>query len=839
MGIEWFKSEKDEITHHYGDIESITTIFLTNLAGEYDIIWDRIVTTVRESVKAIKSYIASVDSSVSSVSGSGVSGSSPLRVKVNPDGNAPKGLSPGTIVETAGGDYRVIGVRPDGSYESEKIKKRATGGIIEKRQDVLVGEEGFEIGILPSGKTILFGKHGSELVNIPEGTTIIPHEESKDIVEFTGNIDGKKIPKYKDGAEGAIPKYALGLIGAVVGAGLASGILKNIVGSSKKEEPVDVKVVEIKDDNRYYAPITPTREPKDDNRYYAPITPTREPSLHDLIGIETPDFFTEMSREFKRGSGKYSESIYKLLEFEGYDRYLENRKKIIEEIKSGQEDLLNAIDADAINKRKEDLVQALMLDKDLSEVNKKAIKNRQNLIDKLKELEAEMQELNLQALDNDWYYNAAEAIFDDLKVSAPSGSNMSTEEYRNYILEAFRSGEKIDEWIFDVVQTQRDIVAKTIATGGTIEDANNQIKELYGGHLLLQEDVFNTLNDSFIEAPEISELIKTKQDEIKKVQQELFRQIDIRDIIPTEQEVLDMIDQQLLEDARTQSWLKVDLLEQMKANVEKYTTQLKEKYDEALASSDTELARQIFEEYNASLTQQLQIEQQIQQAIKQRYEMEFALIDKKINKEKQIQSFLQKELQYAQKEFPENYERQQLIQEEILNSETRQGKILKSTLADLIKQRDLLKVGSSEWNILNDRAADLESKIQGSNQAILDMEHSILELNFNNLLKDLDKFEEKMNDLEYELQLKQILNPDDIDGISAIYDKMASVSNSQIDSLYTIVNQLRDQQGLLDSTSSQWGVIGSQIDDVVAKIKAANLALAHKLKIALGNILVI
>jgi hypothetical protein len=54
-------------------------------------------------------------------SSGGGSGSSGNKVKVNPDGKAPKGLPVGTIVETAGGDYEITGFNPDGSYKSKKV----------------------------------------------------------------------------------------------------------------------------------------------------------------------------------------------------------------------------------------------------------------------------------------------------------------------------------------------------------------------------------------------------------------------------------------------------------------------------------------------------------------------------------------------------------------------------------------------------------------------------------------------------------------------------------------------------------------------------------------------
>lgn len=42
-------------------------------------------------------------------------------VTVGKDGKAPKGLSAGTVVKTGGGDYKITGVRSDGSYISTKV----------------------------------------------------------------------------------------------------------------------------------------------------------------------------------------------------------------------------------------------------------------------------------------------------------------------------------------------------------------------------------------------------------------------------------------------------------------------------------------------------------------------------------------------------------------------------------------------------------------------------------------------------------------------------------------------------------------------------------------------
>lgn len=49
----------------------------------------------------------------------------PRTVQVGADGKAPPGLNVGDTVKTAGGDYRIIGVNPDGTYRSEIVQPAA------------------------------------------------------------------------------------------------------------------------------------------------------------------------------------------------------------------------------------------------------------------------------------------------------------------------------------------------------------------------------------------------------------------------------------------------------------------------------------------------------------------------------------------------------------------------------------------------------------------------------------------------------------------------------------------------------------------------------------------
>ena len=74
--------------------------------------------------------------------------SSAKRVKVNPDGKAPKGLSVGTIVETAGGDYEIIGFNDDGSYKSKKV---SSGNVATSTQQQQVKQQ--QPATVSGGKT--------------------------------------------------------------------------------------------------------------------------------------------------------------------------------------------------------------------------------------------------------------------------------------------------------------------------------------------------------------------------------------------------------------------------------------------------------------------------------------------------------------------------------------------------------------------------------------------------------------------------------------------------------------------------------------------------------------
>lgn len=81
---------------------------------------------------AIASAISTAKSAItgSSYSSSSASNSSQV-VSAGADGKAPSGLSAGTIVSTAGGNYKITKVNSDGSYQSTKVTSYASGGVVD------------------------------------------------------------------------------------------------------------------------------------------------------------------------------------------------------------------------------------------------------------------------------------------------------------------------------------------------------------------------------------------------------------------------------------------------------------------------------------------------------------------------------------------------------------------------------------------------------------------------------------------------------------------------------------------------------------------------------------
>lgn len=665
LGLEWLNPEYEAIDTHQLAVEYITNSHLLALQSSYSTAWSNIVSTVSSAVSDILSMVAQANAAVASM-GSGGGGGGAISVgtktvKVNPDGKAPKGLSVGTVVETAGGDYKITKVKSDGSYESIKLYADGTEG--HPGGKALVGEKGKEIAILPSGRAIILGKYGGELVDLPCGTHVVPHEETKEILKHTGDIDNKKIFKYEDGT---IPKYAGGILGGLLGVGSTiSKVVSNVVSSVgdaiKDTVEKTTKTVEKEIDYSY-------RNEKWEIPEGVGMMSTRD--LHDYVTYKL-----DADREFKETgvwNKKYSEGAQALRDKYGIteDEYSYGDLRHVR---------ANIIFGDFLH---------YGLTSDNPENVKKAIK--------------------IGAINDYW-----DMPDDDYGTIEPYSRKKRPERGigGGFDFGGFAPSYETPK----LPPTLNELIG--IDKPDFLVEMSKEFKEGTGKY---SEGLFELLGfegyDKYLEER------KDTLEEIAKLQSDYLKGTD--DQISKE-EILAKIDAQLLEDTRTQSWLKVDLLEQMKNNVGIYIDELKTKYDELIESGNAELAKQVFEEYNNMLSKQMQIENQISQAIKQRYDMEFALIDKK-------NQLLQKQMQdieYAKslKETlsPDDVEGLNALHNKTLGLLHKQTVELYDQLKTLKDQQNLLEVASYEWNIIDNRIISIVDNIRKANLEIAKMAKSI------------------------------------------------------------------------------------------------------------------
>ena len=94
-------------------------------------------------------------------------------------------------------------------------KKKQSGG---SSVTALVGEEGFEVGYIPSeGRSVIFGTNGPEMTSFPSDTVIYPHKQSKEILR-RGKGGHQSLGSFRNGSNtgksGGIPTSTSGSSGS-------------------------------------------------------------------------------------------------------------------------------------------------------------------------------------------------------------------------------------------------------------------------------------------------------------------------------------------------------------------------------------------------------------------------------------------------------------------------------------------------------------------------------------------------------------------------------------------------------------------------------------------------
>ena len=157
-------------------------------------------------------------------------------VKVGADGKAPSGLSVGDRVVTGGGTYEIIGVNPDGTYQSQLVDKNQTtynyGGQYDAPPggDSSGGSGGYGIGLKYSGTVYAYAQDGSRYtISSQRGLDFLNYEAAG--ARMTGG-DGTSWLKNYDGTTSITKKD--GKVYTVYDRG---GILEGIGGIKATAEP--------------------------------------------------------------------------------------------------------------------------------------------------------------------------------------------------------------------------------------------------------------------------------------------------------------------------------------------------------------------------------------------------------------------------------------------------------------------------------------------------------------------------------------------------------------------------------------------------------------------------
>ena len=222
LGIQY-----DEMTDGQKAILDNVRTALFDTENAYASTWDSIVSKVTQALNTIKQAQAEAMYTYQNFDDDGKY----LGVTTGKSGQSNKMDNAGKIVTETGQTW----VK---DKSGNWVQKYAEGTDGHRGGVALVGEEGEELAILPSGKSIMLGKSGAELVDLPAGTTVIPNDETKDLTKYLGaTYKGSNIPKY---AEGTLPKYSGGVLGSIVkkivssvGDTIAKAVKKASSGGSK------------------------------------------------------------------------------------------------------------------------------------------------------------------------------------------------------------------------------------------------------------------------------------------------------------------------------------------------------------------------------------------------------------------------------------------------------------------------------------------------------------------------------------------------------------------------------------------------------------------------------
>lgn len=140
-----------------------------------------------------------------------------------------------------------------------------------------------------------------------------------------------------------------------------------------------------------------------------------------------------------------------------------------------------------------------------------------------------------------------------------------------------------------------------------------------------------------------------------------------------------------------------------------------------------------------------QAELELKNLIKERYNYEFSLMDKKLEKYKDTQDLIKYQLDMAD---DNDYTSRDILTKELISAEKEYNAELQKGIETLKQQLGSVETGSYEWEVLNNKVKDYNKQLMDSNLAIKQMYEQL-----QNIAKDNFKtsFEESLKDIEKQI----------------------------------------------------------------------------------------
>ena len=238
--------------------------------------------------------------------------------------------------------------------------------------------------------------------------------------------------------------------------------------------------------------------------------------------------------------------------------------------------------------------------------------------------------------------------------------------------------------------------------------------------------------------------IKAEQEAIKKH----FSDGGIRETIESQiQNLVDKIDAQTAKDIEMQFKMSKDVLEQQKKLAEDYMNKTQKAYLDGINKGmSVDALRKLRDEYADAQKEFQQIEETIKDSIKSRYEYEFALMDKRMQKYKKSQSDLDFKTNILNSATDnKDFKQQVTYNEQMVSTMKEQIQALNKELDNFKKTQNTFSVGSFEWNLF-------EEQIKKVNDEVKDLNLSIIQTIANNKKLETDRLSKVFEDNNKELE---------------------------------------------------------------------------------------